>query len=150
MKALKSMNRFGFWARLWTGMTAILLASTGCIIVDNGGGGGGGYYNEAPYITDAYVECFWDPGYADYGWDFVSVVDDLDGAGDVRDVWVEVWDSSGYLEQWDLVYDGYEQWSNTIYEYYSAYLNCDYYPYYQFDFFAIDSYGDQDSVTFIP
>ena len=130
------------------GIGAVVANLTGCIVVDNGG-----YqqpFNSSPYIQDVDVFCSWDSYYADYRWDFYAFVDDSDGYEDVRNTWVEVFDGSGYLERWDLAYDRGGQWSNTVYEYYSDYLNCDYYDLYEFDFRANDAYGAEDSVTFIP
>jgi hypothetical protein len=135
------------------GMLFAIYAGTGCIVVTDGGGYGGGYgysYNSAPYIERPYVGCEWDSYYQDYAWDFVAQIYDADGDRDVADVFIEVWDGSGYLESWDLVYDGNGQWSNLVYETYSNYLNCDYMYDYEFDFYAYDYSGDYDSLTYIP
>jgi len=130
------------------GIIGVLWSSAGCIIVSDAQTP---YYNSLPYIGDIYVDCFWDGTYGYYGWDFSAYVDDGDGYSDVSDVYVEVFDVSyGYLESWDLVYDGSGWWSNLVYENYSDNLFCEDLLYYEFDFYAYDYYGDSDSVTYIP
>lgn len=131
------------------GLSAV---STGCIVIADGGG----TYNSRPLIIDheLWVGCSWDSYYGQYRWDFQATVSDADGDLDVEQVYVDVIDlyvDPNYpVETWDLAYDGYGYWSNTIYEQYSSALVCEYYYDYEFDFFAIDHSGESDSVTYVP
>lgn len=128
--------------------------STACIVIAEDPGNG--YYNSRPLIVDRelYVGCFWDSYYQQYRWDFQAFVDDYDGYLDVDTVYVDVIDTyvdPNYpVETWDLAYDGSGYWSNTIYEQYSNALVCEYLYDYEFDFFAYDHAGDNDSVTYVP
>ena len=131
-----------------SGLFAAAVGLGGCVIVEPGPS------NYEPYIDELYVDCYWDSYYADYAWDFVAYVDDPNGPLDVTDVFVDVinvrYAPYTVQETWDLVYDGGGQWSQTVYEYYSNSLICEYIYDFEFDFYAYDYAGATDSVTYLP
>jgi hypothetical protein len=106
--------------------------------------------NAAPYISFAEAGCEPDRAYNDFVWWFDADIEDADGANDVSEVYVDVYD--GWTGEW---VDGFPLDPVGGVTWYSAwvggstYLDCTY-PDYEVDFTAVDIFGATDLVTVIP
>ncbi len=130
-------------ALIW--LTALLVpVFSGCIYVE-------AEPNRQPYLT--YVDAYagWDSYYGQCYWEFYAWVQDWDGCYDVRTVSVDVVDLAygDIVATFNLASDGCidsttQQFSDTIYEQYAGWADCNYPDYYGYDFYAYDSYGAYD------
>lgn len=109
------------------------------------------YYNFSPEVLDAEAGCYYDDYYADDIWYFDALVDDLDGAGDITQVWADVYDEyDGQLvESFELYRSNesmvwFSDWIGS-----STYLDC-FYSGYSVDIVAYDTFEDMDYITVIP
>lgn len=106
--------------------------------------------NAAPYFDYADAWCEPDGYYHDFVWAFEADVLDPDGANDVAEVYVDVYDTwdGAWVDGFPLDPIGgvtwYSAWVGS-----STYLDCTY-PDYEVDFVAVDIFGAEDIVTVVP
>lgn len=127
-----------------------LLASvlSGCVVYADPPGHNTG--NSPPVLTYTDAGCYWDYSYSDYVWYFEADADDLDGPGDVTQVWADVYDdyTGDWVDGFDLLPDQgitwFSAWVGS-----TTYLDCTW-PGYVVDITAVDSYGASDVATLYP
>lgn len=106
--------------------------------------------NAAPYFDFVDAWCEPDPYYDDFVWAFEADVYDPNGANDVVDVYVDVYDTwdGAWIDGFPLDPIGgvtwYSAWVGN-----TTYLDCTY-PGYEVDFVAVDVFGETDVVTVVP
>lgn len=102
------------------------------------------YVSSSPVVTAPYVECGYDPAYAQSYWYFSADVYDPQGLGDIRDAEVRIFWAGGAapIESFDIFYDATYGWYTTVYEQYSAVLDCRTPGNYGFQFVAEDYEGN--------
>ena len=106
--------------------------------------------NYAPDVIDGEAGCYYDSYYGDDIWYFDALVDDLDGLGDITQVWADVYDEyDGQLvESFELYPTNdamvlFSDWMGS-----STYLSC-YYDNYTVDIVAYDYFEDMDYITVV-
>lgn len=131
-----------------TSVTLLALLSTGCVVYD--ADRTPGFYNAAPYIEWAEAGCAWDGYYRDTIWYFEAGVSDADGAGDVMEVWADVYDerSGAWIDGFELFPAGGTYWFSDWLQA-STWLDCTY-PWYVVEFVAYDYHGAEDWLTVVP
>lgn len=105
--------------------------------------------NAAPQVFDGEAGVYWDPRERDDIWYFDAWVDDLDGLGDITEVWADVYDEAdgSYVESFPLYPDPVlaDVWTS---EYYGSSTFLDpFYSGYTVDLVAIDQLGDEGGLT---
>jgi len=138
-------------------MTMLLFMSlTSCYMPPNHGSspiGGGqrpttgqttGQYG--PYIEAVKASCHYNYSYGDYIWYFDAWVHyDHHDYNEIAEVYVEVYDTFGFVGWFPLYYDHDKYWESSWSEYYDTNLWCG--DYYEVDFVAIDHHGNVDFLS---
>jgi hypothetical protein len=118
---------------------AALALLSGCLVVDVPNRPvGPGIQNETPYMVSPNVQCYWDPYYGQYIWDF-----DV-WSENTTQVWVDAYDRFGYVDSIPLFREDGQFWSSWWLEQ-ETNLWCG--DYYSFDFIAVDRWGNSEIVT---
>ena len=119
-------------------ITALAFLS-GCLVMDMPNRPvGPGIQNTVPYMVSPNVQCYWDPYYGQYIWDF-----DV-WAENTSQVWVDAYDRFGYVDSIPLYWEDGQYWSSWWLEQ-ETNLWCG--DYYSFDFIAVDRWGNSEIVT---
>lgn len=106
--------------------------------------------NQAPYFDYADAWCEPDNASHDFIWAFEADALDPNGANDVSEVYVDVYDTwdGAWVDGFPLDPVGgvtwYSAWMGS-----STYLDCTYAGY-EVDFTAVDIFGASDTVTVVP
>ena len=118
---------------------AALAFLSGCLVVDSNRGPSSVVVQDTlPYMVSPQVQCYWDPYYGDYIWDFNV------WSENTSQVWVDVYDDWGFVESFPLFREDGQFWSSWWLEYETS-LWCG--DYYSFDFIAVDRWGNSEIVT---
>lgn len=108
------------------------------------------YTNDAPVLSQPYVECGWDSYYGQSYWYFDVAIWDPQGVADIYDaaVWIYYAGGTQPVEAFDLFFDpSVGTWYTTVYEQYSAVLDCRYPGSFGFQFTAQDYAGNLSYVN---
>ena len=135
MKKIIALGKFTL------GIAALAFLS-GCLIVDTPNRVGRPGFQDVvptvPYMVSPQVQCYWDPYYGEYIWEF-----DV-WSENTSQVWVDAYDDWGFVDSCPLFQDGGQFWSSWWLER-ETNLWCG--DYYSFDFVAVDRWGNSEIVT---
>jgi len=132
MKKIIALGKFTL------GLVALAVLS-GCLVVDDFNRPvGPGIQDTSPYMVSPQAQCYQDPYYRDYIWEF-----DV-WAENTSQVWVDVYDDWGFVDSFPLFRENGQFWSSWWLEY-ETNLWCG--DYYSFDFVAVDRWGNSEIVT---
>jgi hypothetical protein len=120
----------------------MLALLSGCLVIDTPSHLTGPDIQEVttttPYMVSPQAQCYWDPYYGDYVWEF-----DV-WSENTSQVWVDAYDDWGYVDSFPLYWEDGQFWFSWGLEQ-ETNLWCG--DYYSFDFIAVDRWGNSEIVT---